>query len=52
VGAAQGPVRIGTGRATLAPGEVAQIPTQLGPLTDPQAIRLVRAQVQSATVAR
>lgn len=52
VGAAQGPVRIGTGRATLAPGEIAQIPTQLGPLTDPQAIRLVRAQVQGAAVAR
>jgi beta-barrel assembly-enhancing protease len=52
VGAAQGPVRVGTGRATLAPGEVAQIPTQLGPLTDPRAIQLVRAEVQGATVAR
>ncbi len=52
VGAAQGPIRIGTGRATLAPGEVAQIPTQLGPLTDPQQLRLVRAEVQGAAVAR
>lgn len=51
-GIAQGPVRIGTGRATLAPGQTMQIPTSLGPFKDPQALRLVQAQVQSAQIAR
>lgn len=50
-GAAQGPVRVGTGQ-TLAPGEIVQIATPLGPLADPKAIGLVQAQVQSARVAR
>lgn len=51
-GTAQGPVRVGTGGQALAPGQTAQIPTPLGPLQDPQLIRLVQAQVQGARVAR
>jgi predicted Zn-dependent protease len=51
-GVAQGPVRVGTGRAALAPGQSMQVPTSLGPFKDPQALRLVQTQVQSAQVAR
>lgn len=51
-GTLQGPVRVGTGMDSLAPGQAAQIPTPLGPLTSPEQIRLVRAEVEDARVAR
>ncbi|HKZ72664.1 MAG TPA: M48 family metalloprotease [Steroidobacteraceae bacterium] len=51
-GALQGPVRVGTGAGALAPGQVAQIPTQLGPIKNAQELRLVQAEVQGARVAR
>jgi predicted Zn-dependent protease len=51
-GLAQGPVQLSTGLRTLAPNEVAQLATPLGPLRDAQALQLVRAQVERAQVAR
>jgi beta-barrel assembly-enhancing protease len=51
-GVAEGPVRISMGGDALAPEGVAQLPTSLGPLANPRAIRLVRAEVQAAEAAR
>jgi beta-barrel assembly-enhancing protease len=51
-GVAEGPVRLSTGREPLAPEGIAQLPTSLGPLSNPKAIRLVQAEVAAAEAAR
>jgi hypothetical protein len=45
-------VRLSTGREPLAPEGIAQLPTSLGPLPNPKAIRLVHAEVAAAEAAR
>jgi hypothetical protein len=47
----QGPVRVTTGRETIAPGQVGQLPTNLGPLSSPDALRGLRVEIESANVA-
>ena len=47
----QGPVRVSTGSTVIASGQVAQVATPLGPVTDAATLNRVRYQVESASLA-
>jgi len=47
----QGPVRVSTGREAIGPGQVGQLPTNLGPVANPEALRGLRVEIESANVA-
>jgi predicted Zn-dependent protease len=47
----QGPVRVSTGREAIAPGQVGQLPTNLGPIANAEALRGLRVEIESANVA-
>lgn len=49
-GLVRGPVQLGTGRQVLGPGQMARIPTPLGPLRMPNPLRFVQVFVQAARV--
>ncbi|HEU4532369.1 MAG TPA: M48 family metalloprotease [Steroidobacteraceae bacterium] len=47
----QGPVRVSTGSGVIAGGQVAQVQTPLGPVTDSATLSRVRFQVEAAAIA-
>ena len=47
----QGPVRVSTGSGVIGSGQVAQVQTPLGPVTDSATLSRVRFQVEGASLA-